>query len=271
MKLLAPLPKGIWLSRCTRANITMLLSRPVPQRKSLLKDLRFTTISTQNRSLAAVLPIVQELEKHPIVAYVEDPIVRDDIDSWRRLREQSRIPIVMHVPQLGGVVEVINGLADAYMVGESGIGEALAKGFAYGKANIQTIIQLTGGTLTKALALHLGAVLPTMTGHSINLDDQYEEDITTERIPIINGASPVPERPGLGYDVDEDALARVAANKPTVVPRHVGILHLPNGQKLYTPSFPSVSRITGREGGGDSGNKLQVVGRRWIRRVCPNS
>jgi L-alanine-DL-glutamate epimerase-like enolase superfamily enzyme len=211
-----------------------------------------------NRSLAAVLPIVQELEKHPIVAYVEDPIVRDDIDSWRRLREQSRIPIVMHVPQLGGVVEVINGLADAYMVGESGIGEALARGFAYGKANIQTIIQLTGGTLTKALALHLGAVLPTMTGHSINLDDQYEEDITTERIPIINGASPVPERPGLGYDVDEDALARVAANKPTVVPRHVGILHLPNGQKLYTLSFPSVSRITGREEGATRGINFKL-------------
>ena len=211
-----------------------------------------------NRSLAAVLPIVQELEKHPIVAYVEDPIVRDDIDSWRRLREQSRLPIVMHVPQLGGVVEVINGLADAYMVGESGIGEALARGFAYGKANIQTIIQLTGGTLTKALALHLGAVLPTMTGHSINLDDQYEEDITTERIPIINGASPVPERPGLGYDVDEDALARVAANKPTVVPRHVGILHLPNGQKLYTLSFPSVSRITGREEGATRGINFKL-------------
>ena len=148
-----------------------------------------------NRSLAAVLPIVQELEKHPIVAYVEDPIVRDDIDSWRRLREQSRIPIVMHVPQLGGVVEVINGLADAYMVGESGIGEALARGFAYGKANIQTIIQLTGGTLTKALALHLGAVLPTMTGHSINLDDQYEEDITTERIRLSMGLPPYRKDP----------------------------------------------------------------------------
>ena len=202
-----------------------------------------------NRSLAAVLPLVQELEKHPIVSYIEDPIVRDDIDGWRRLREQSRIPIVMHVPQLGGVLEVINGLADAYMVGETGIGDALARGFAYGKANIQTIIQLTGGTLTKALALHLGAVLPTMTGHSINLDDQYEEDVTTQRIPIVEGASPVPEKPGLGYDVDEEALARVAANEPTVIPRHVGILHLPNGEKLYTPSFPSVSRITGREEG----------------------
>lgn len=210
------------------------------------------------RSLGAVLPIIHELEKHPIVGYIEDPIERSDIDSWRRLREKSRIPIVMHVPQLGGLMEVIYGLADTYMVGESGIGDTLARGFAYGKANIQTIVQLTGDTLTKALALHMGAVLPTMTGHSINLDDQYEEDITTERIPVIEGYSPVPEGPGLGYEVDQDALARAAANKPTEIPRHVGILHLPGGQKLYTPSFPSVSLLTGREEGTIRGINFEL-------------
>ena len=32
---------------------------------------------------------------------------------------------------------------------------------AYGKANVQTVIQLTGGTLTKAMAMHLAAVLLT--------------------------------------------------------------------------------------------------------------
>ena len=70
------------------------------------------------------------------------------------------------------------------------------------------------GTLGKALALHMAAVLPSATGHSINLDDQYEEDYTTERIPVIEGFSRVLEGPGLGFDVDEAALARLAANKP---------------------------------------------------------
>ena len=133
-------------------------------------------------------------------------------------------------------------------LGRGGIGDSLIRGFACGKANLQVIIQLTGGTLTKALALHMGAVLPTMTGHSVNLDDQYEEDIT-ERIPVIEGFSPVPEGPGLGIEVDEDALARVAANQPTEIPKHVGVLHMPGGHKIYTPSFASVSRLTGREEG----------------------
>ena len=149
-----------------------------------------------NRSLAAALPIVQELERnHPIVGYIEDPLVKNDIDGWRRLREQTRLPIIMHGTPLGSVQEIIHGVADIYMIGGS-IGDTVATGFACGKANIQTILQFESGTLGKAMALHLAAVLPTHTAHSINLDDQYEEDYTTERIPVIEGSSPVPEGSG---------------------------------------------------------------------------
>jgi galactonate dehydratase len=211
-----------------------------------------------NRTMAAVLPLINELEKSRVVGYVEDVLVRSDIDGWRRLRERTRIPLIMHVPSLGGLQEIIHGVADAYMVGESGIGDSLMRGFAYGKANVQTIIQLTGGTLTKALALHLAAVLPTATGHSINLDDQYEEDIVKERIPVIEGFSPVPEGAGLGIEVDEAALARVAANEPYTIPKHIGVLHLRGGHKLYTPSFPSVSQLTGREEGTIRGLKVEL-------------
>ncbi len=189
-----------------------------------------------NRTLAAVLPIVKELEKnHPVVGYIEDPLVKNDFDSWRRLREQTQLPIIMHGFPLGGVQEIIQGLADIYMLG-GGIGDTLATGFTFGKANIRTLIQITGGTLTKALALHLAAVLPTCSGHSIDLDDQYEEDITTERIPVTEGYSPVPEGPGLGYEVDEEALARLAAQSHRTPPRYVGVLHMPGGHTFYGPS-----------------------------------
>ena len=202
-----------------------------------------------NRSLAAVLPIIQELERnHPIVGYIEDPLVKNDIDGWRRLREQTRLPIIMHGTPLGSVQEIIHGVADIYMIGGS-IGDTIATGFACGKANIQTILQFESGTLGKAMALHIAAVLPTHTAHSINLDDQYEEDYTTERIPVIEGSSPVPEGPGLGYEVDEDALARIAGNKPTEPPKHVGVLHMPGGHTFYGRSYVSPTRVTGREEG----------------------
>ena len=94
---------------------------------------------------------------------------------------------------LGGLQEMVQGMADAFIIGEycGGLGDAYARGLAYGKANVQTVIQLTGGTLTKAMAMHLAAVLPT-AGHSINLDDQYEEDVVAQRLEIVEGCSPVP-------------------------------------------------------------------------------
>ena len=215
-----------------------------------------------NRTPGAVLPIIRELESHPIVGWIEDPLLRGDIDGWRRLRKRTRFPLINHVLHLGGLQQILFGVADAYIIGDIQgggiIGETLKRGITFGRANIQTLIQLTGGTLTKALALHMAAVLPTATGHSINLDDQYGEDITIARIPVIEGYSPVPEAPGLGYEVDEDALAQVAANKPAEMPKHVGILHLPGGHKIHTPSYPDVARLTGREEGTVRGINFEL-------------
>jgi hypothetical protein len=154
----------------------------------------------------------------------------------------------MHVPQLGGIQEVIQGCADIYMIGGR-IGDTLMKGFAYGQANIQTLIQQSGGTLMKALTLHQAAVLPTATAHTIVLDDQYDEDITTEQIPVIEGFSPVPEGPGLGVEVDDDAIVRFASGTPLTTGRIVGILSLPGGHKIYTSRGLSVQRLTGHEEG----------------------
>ena len=64
------------------------------------------------------------------MGFIEDPLVRRDLESWQRLRAQTRIPLIMHVPPLGGLQEIIQGVADAYMVGEAGIGDALVRGMA---------------------------------------------------------------------------------------------------------------------------------------------
>ena len=199
-----------------------------------------------NRDLATVLPIVKALEKSPVVGFIEDPLVRSDVEGWRRLRAQAEVPLIMHVPMLGGMQEMVQGMADAFIVGEycGGLGDAYARGMAYGKTNVQAIIQLTGGTLTKAMAMHLAAVLPT-AGHSINLDDQYAEDVVRERLEIVEGSSPVPQDPGLGVEVDERLLQALVGRPVPEIPRHVGVLKLPQGHVMYTPSLPPVSELTG--------------------------
>ena len=208
------------------------------------------------RTLGVVKPLVAEMERHhPIVGFIEDPLPRTDIDGWRRLRAQTTIPIVQGGgPALGGHYEMAHGVADIYMIGGP-IGDMMRRGAAAAAANTQVIMQLTGGTLMKAMTLHLMAVLPTASAHSINLDDQYAEDITTERIPVIEGFSPVPEGPGLGFEVDEAMLRKAASDVPIeeTRPRVIGLLRLPNGRVVHTPRRAAPQRITGMEEGAIRG------------------
>jgi len=205
-----------------------------------------------NRTLGTVLPIIAELERdHPIVGFIEDPLVWSDIDGWRTLRQKTRIPLVMHVPQLGGLQEVIRGVADIYMIG-GGIGDTLISGFAYGKANMQVIIQQSGNTLMKALSLHQAAVLPAASAHLITLDDQYDEDITAARIPVIAGSSPVPEGPGLlrtQHGDNEGAIHSVLEDDANLVEHPVGaqvvVVELRLDQLGFRAAFLAESHATG--------------------------
>ena len=211
-----------------------------------------------NRTLGAVLPVIAELERnHPIVAWIEDPLIRYDIEGWRALRQKTRIPIIMHGTPLGGMQEYKHGMADAYMIGGS-MFDTMSAGFALARANLQVILQHESGALGKAMAMHMAAVLPTHTAHSINLDDQYEEDVTTQRIPVLDGSSPVPEGIGLGVEVDESAVQRLSQQKLVEPPRHIGILHMSDNSTWYGKGYVSPSTVTGTEEAGLRGFRSEL-------------
>ena len=185
-----------------------------------------------SRTPGTIGPLIAELAKYPVVGFLEDPLPWNDIEGWRQLRAKSRLPLIMHNPQLGGMHEVIHGCADIYMTGGP-IGRVLQEGFAYGHANVQVLIQQSGSTLMRSLSLHEASVLPTATAHLIDLDDQFDDDITVERIQVTGGFCRVPTAPGLGIDVDEQKLK--AASERAHLPRleHIAIYHLPDGKRLF--------------------------------------
>lgn len=210
-----------------------------------------------NRTQTSVLRLVQELESYPVMGILEDPLDWRDLEGWRLLRTKTFLPVLMHVPQLGGGPEMISGCADLYMIGEHGIGQALRRAFTCAEIGVSTVIQLTGGTLCKALAMHLGAVVPELS-HSTNLDDQYAEDVTGQRLEVCEGSTPVPGEPGLGVEVDEDILQRLAARPKSTLPRHLCVLKLPGGRRVHTFSMPNVARLTGFAEGNIRGISLDV-------------
>ena len=210
-----------------------------------------------NRTPGSVSRLIEELEKSPFTGFIEDPVRWQDLEGWRSLRAGTRLPLVMHVPQLGGGPEIIHGCADMYMVGEGGDGTPVQRGFACAQAGVSVVIQMTGGTLCKALAMHLGAVLPQLS-HSINLDDQYGEDVTGRRLEVAEGSTPVPEEPGLGVSVDEAELARIAENPRRVLPRFITEMRLPRGGVYSVAGWPNVERVTGFAEGNVRGIRLDV-------------
>ncbi len=215
-----------------------------------------------NRTAAAVLPTIEQL-RSPRVACIEDPLSLSDLEGWRQLRQRIDVPILMHVPPLGGIQEMLLGCADGYIIAEycGGFGDALIRAHAYARAGLLNVFQLTGGMLTKAFALHFACTLPA--GHTINLVDQYADDITDDVIDIDSGTSPVPEGPGLGIAVDEHKIRELAGRCDLVesdlaVPRHLGRLRLADGRILYTPSIPDLRQLLGFEEGTVRGIDFDV-------------
>ncbi len=139
--------------------------------------LHYDFTGRRGRTLGSVLPIVAQLERdHPIVGWIEDPFDRSDIESWKALRSRTQLPIVHGgAPVLGGGHEAVMGMADVYMLYPP-IGSLISQAVTMGNLNLQVIFQLCGGTLAKAMAMHIACTMPTATGHSIHLDDQVDED-----------------------------------------------------------------------------------------------
>jgi L-alanine-DL-glutamate epimerase-like enolase superfamily enzyme len=204
-------------------------------------------------------------DRVPVAAWCRPASPEDLASDVQRAAAEGYMTFKLHtcdyydvLEQVRAVEEILHGCADLYMIGENGFAQSFSRGFACAEANLSTVLQLTGGTLCKAMALHMCAVIPNVS-HTTNLDDQYDEDVTGGRIEVAEGSSPVPEGPGLGVEVDEAELARIAQNPITVIPRHIGALHLPGGHTYYTRGFPSVERLTGFPEGNIRGIRLEVI------------
>ena len=59
----------------------------------------------------------------------------------------------------------------------------------------------------------------------------------------------MPEGPGLGVEVDEEALAQAAARAHLPRYDYIGVLHFAGGHKAYSLGSPNIDRLTGTEEG----------------------
>ena len=189
------------------------------------------------------LRVLRELQKFPVVRGVEEPIFAHDTVGWRRLHNEIRIPFYLH--GIGSVLEgpsrqpsgpwigLRAGDFDGALASHESINNALASGWVFAAANTPILLQYVGTGITTALALQLGAVIPTATLPAVTLSHSREHELITEPHTMQGGYMKVPEGPGLGVELDEDAIKNYSNTAPPEYPKHISVVTLPTGIKHY--------------------------------------
>jgi L-alanine-DL-glutamate epimerase-like enolase superfamily enzyme len=199
------------------------------------------------------LPILRELEKYPVVKGVEEPIFAHDTIGWRRLHEQVRIPFYLHgvsvfqkgpVRQPSGPWHALRaGDMEGALCSHEPVRGALAAAWAFGAANTAIMLQYVGTGITTAFACQLGAVMPTATIPAVTVSHAYEDDLILEPHTMQRGFMKVPEGPGLGVELDEDAVQRYSRTAEPKWPRHISVVSMPGGVKHYYRDLQQAERL----------------------------
>ena len=198
------------------------------------------------------LPILRQLEEIPVVKGVEEPIFAYDVEGWRRLHQEIRIPFYLH-----GVGTIFDGPSrqpsgpwlglragdfDGALCSHENVRNAMAASWAFAAANTPILLQYVGTGITAAFACHLGAVMHTATLPGVTAH-HTRHDLITEPHAMQRGFMKVPEGPGLGVELDEDAVARFRETPAADWPRHFSVVTLPGGLRHYYRNLQQAERL----------------------------
>ncbi len=161
--------------------------------------------------------VLTELDKFEHIAIYESPIMQHDIEGHRQLRQKINHPIALHFanPPFPSVVR--NEVCDGFVV-SGGIERILREGQLSAAFEKPFWLQLVGTGLTTTLSLHLGAVLSFAQWPAVNCLNNYADDLIVEPLTIKGGYARVPDGPGLGIEIDEEALIRYRMKPPYKLP-----------------------------------------------------
>ena len=185
-------------------------------------------------------PVLTELDKYERVAIYESPIMQHDVEGQRLLRSKIQHPIALHfgVPPFPTVVR--DEVCDGFVIG-GGVNRVLTQGTLAGAFEKPFWLQLVGTGITTTLAAHLGAVLPFAQWPAITCLNNYTDDLLVEPLPIRGGFMRVPEKPGLGVEIDEEALVKFRMEPPysLLKERHILSVVWPGGRVMHYADMSS--------------------------------
>lgn len=147
--------------------------------------------------------------------YLEQPLPPAPLSDAAWLRLQTRTPIALNESVVGpaSVIDIVRHNAAEYVLPDThiagGLQPCLEIGHICAAANVPCIMHCGHDLGPKTMAMvHVAAAGPA---YSLANDCTYYglvDDVLTERITIERGRIRVPDRPGLGIEIDRDRLER---------------------------------------------------------------
>ena len=159
------------------------------------------------QNAATAIPIIKKLETCGNVAMFESPIPQTDVLGNRQIRQAISRPVAMHFGSPPFMTCVREEVCDGFVIC-AGQSTVLKQGILAAEAQMPFWLQLVGNGLMTTWAAHLGAVLTHATWPTITCVNIFEHQLLKTPIDVVGGYHKVPDGPGLGVEVDEDAIER---------------------------------------------------------------
>ena len=157
---------------------------------------------------ARTIEVARQLRKYNIESF-ETPIPQSHIDGYKEIKQQIDIPITIHFGNPDPVKAIRAKMNDSFIIAypDSRAANAKREAMISEAAHLPVWIQIVGLGITTCYVMHLAAVMQNATMPAITLNALRAFDIVTpSTIPLDNGYATIPDKPGLGVDLDEDAL-----------------------------------------------------------------
>ncbi|RKU34144.1 enolase [Candidatus Poribacteria bacterium] len=159
------------------------------------------------RDADTAIPVLQKLATYPNVAMFESPIPQNDVEGNKQIRRVVDRPIAMHFGSPPYTTCVREDVCSGFVIG-GGKSQVMREGQLSAGADMPFWLQIVGNGLTTTWAGHLGSVLTHATWPAITCINLYSEHLITQPVQVSEGVHKVPDAPGLGVEVDEDAVER---------------------------------------------------------------
>ncbi|MFC1527040.1 mandelate racemase/muconate lactonizing enzyme family protein, partial [Candidatus Latescibacterota bacterium] len=160
--------------------------------------------NTQFQYVPEAARLAQELEPFGTVSVFEDPVLKNNLDWYRLLREKTTIPLALHS---GGPTHVLAALKAECVdyLNMGGSSQSLPKAAALAEAADVPIWVQMGGLCTGVLAtwsIHIQSTIPNATLPCDELPFTREADVLGGSLELQDGHFTVPTDAGLGVKVD---------------------------------------------------------------------